>query len=90
MSTARTERMKGAKRDAKAMVDAFRAEKESVYQSFVQRNMGGIEIEEASIQSQTESDIQAINREYQKNESNVRSMLVKEVTNVTYQVPESR
>ncbi len=90
MFTARTERMKSAKRDAKAMVDAFRAEKESVYQSSVQRNLGCIETEEASIQQQTDSEIQAINMQFQNNEAAVRSMLVKEVANVTCQLPRNR
>ncbi len=90
MFTARIERMKSAKRDAKAMVDAFRAEKESVYQSSVQRNMRCVEAEEASIQQQTDSEIQAINKQFQNNEAAVRSMLVKEIANVTYQLPKSR
>ncbi len=87
---ARIERMKNAKCNAKAMIDAFRVEKESVYHSSVQQCMGEIEAEGTSIEQQTDSDIQVINKQYQNNERAVRDMLVKEVVNVTCQLPESR
>ncbi len=90
MFTARIERMKSAKRDAKCMVDAFRAEKESVYQSSIEHNLGRIEVEGVSLQKQTDSDIHVINKQYQKNEQAVIDMVVKEVANVICQVPESR
>ncbi len=87
---ARIERMKDAKRDAKAMIDAFRVEKESVYQSSVQQNAGEMEAEGTSIKQQTDSEIQIIHKQYQDNERPVRDMLVKEIVNVTYRLPENR
>eukprot|EP00611_Tribonema_gayanum_P029981 TRINITY_DN819_c0_g1_i5.p3 TRINITY_DN819_c0_g1~~TRINITY_DN819_c0_g1_i5.p3 ORF type:complete len:122 (+),score=53.17 TRINITY_DN819_c0_g1_i5:137-502(+) len=87
---ARNERMKMAKKEAQALIDTFRKEKEDAYQAALQKTLGSSGSESATLKAQTDADIAKMQADFDANKAKVMSMLVHSVCTVTSVVPEGR
>ncbi|CAM9997035.1 unnamed protein product [Pylaiella littoralis] len=84
----RSKRMKEAKKEAEALCNAFRAEKEAAYQASMQKSMGSTGKEGDTLGAETDLAIQKMTGEYVKNKDTVGNLLVHEVCHIVYVVPE--
>ncbi|CAN0129981.1 unnamed protein product [Ectocarpus sp. 6 AP-2014] len=84
----RSKRMKEAKKEAEALCNAFRAEKEAAYQASMQKSMGSTGKEGDTLGAQTDAAIQSMTDDYSKNKEVVGDLLVHEVCHIVYSVPE--
>ncbi|CAM9307961.1 unnamed protein product [Hapterophycus canaliculatus] len=84
----RSKRMKEAKKEAEAICNAFRAEKEAAYQASMQKSMGSTGKEGDTLGAQTDEAIQKMTGDYLKNKKTVSDLLVHEVCHIVYVVPE--
>eukprot|EP00752_Nemacystus_decipiens_P003981 g3646.t1 len=84
----RSKRMKEAKKEAEALCNAFRAEKEAAYQASMQKSMGSTGKEGDTLGAQTDAAIQKMNAEYSSNKKAVADLLVHEACHIVYSVPE--
>jgi vacuolar-type H+-ATPase subunit H len=82
--------MKAAKKEAQALIDAFRSEKEASYQTSLQRTVGSSTSEADTLTKSTDADIAKMQADYDANKAKVQGMLVHSVCSVVSTVPEGR
>ncbi|CAM9179270.1 unnamed protein product [Laminaria digitata] len=85
---ARSKRMKEAKKEAEALCNAFRSEKEAAYQASMQKSMGSSGKESDTLGAQTDLQIHRMTGDYSRNKKTVGDLLVHEVCHIVYVVPE--
>jgi ATP synthase subunit G len=82
--------MKMAKKEAQALIDTYRREKEAAYQASMQKTLGSSDSDAENLRKQTDAEIAKLQAEYDQNKKNVVNMLVHGVCTVKCIVPEGR